>query len=861
MAEIKHTIKVIKGHELDLEMPEKIYEESALMYPAFCKTISAVAQIVSRTHDYHEKQHTCNEQISYDLFTYSGNVIVFDAKWGGGKTRTMLSIGEFLAETKQKYTYSFLKDGGADIQNAKFYTLPPVAPAIMEKGQNILQVVLSRLYSRAQNLLKEQSANFDYRNDNEKFRSRLVRAFEDCLRGINGIKNPGSEDSLSVLSLQELSDGMALRYHFHELIQLILNLSSDGADKKNNFLILQLDDADSQIRYGYEVLEDVCKYLMIPNLIIFMSCEMQFMTKVVMQEHLSHFKESVSNPQILIVNDLLRKSQKYLDKMVPPANVIHLPEIETLIEEKGNEIGLSFVQIVNGEEQSLIPWARESVCNLQNTILMMIYHKTGIVFCKPQGYLHNFIPRTIRGINQMLYTLGAMEDLPRMEDCWSSVQSFANRLEMRNNLEEKNLNDFEDYFMNGWLPAKISNPRDRSFLNDFYHSARKNGAVLALEYFYEKYCKNFSDTIIDGELKDDLKNVQLRHASKFAQVCIDDAIKLLEKSHRTQDDFLLYFSIRTIRTIQCHKMIVQVKKETLTNYKYNKSSIILFDYDPDRTGLPSTYLLNTLVSKQELNRLKEEDGIAIFGLTELSVSKNEKDGTDAQSATEGQSGEASERLYHFLKDYWKTKIENTPEDKDVLRLFKNIMTADSSDGTIRLNVLNLITMDLVLGNKAVNFLTKDKANVIPMQQRAFATQEYALLIAANWEVQERIYKYLTAQDKEMTGDDAKPIKKLFEKMDEIIQGITDHELWDAYQSCFFSSCGEEVKEWTFLYGDPPSFLGRLNQGLNVGKADELYFEVYVNFCAPPNGTPSAQGEETSSQEQKSNDNMTEVEVQ
>ena len=859
MAEKKHTIKVIKGHELDLEMPEKLYEESALMYPAFCKTISAVAQIVSRTHDYHKKQHTNDEQVSYDLFTYSGNVIVFDAKWGGGKTRTMLSMAEFLSENKPNYTYSFLKDGGKVIQNSRFYTLPPVAPAIMEKGQNILQVVLSRLYTRAQNLLKEQSSHFDYRKDNEKSRSELVRAFEDCLRGINGIKNPGSEDSLSVASLQELSDGMALRYHFHELIQLILNLSSDGADKKNNFLILQLDDADSQIRYGYEVLEDVCKYLMIPNLIIFMSCEMQFMTKVVMQEHLSHFKESVSNPRILIVNDLLRKSQKYLDKMVPPSNVIHLPEIEILVEEKGNEIGLLYVEIDNGKEESLISWAPVSTWNLQDTILMMIYRKTGIVFCKPRGYLHNFIPRTIRGINQLLFTLGEMDDLPAIGDCWNDVESFAKHLKTRNDLEEKNLNDFEDYFMNGWLPAKISNPRDRAFLNDFYHSARKNGAVLALEYFYEKYCRNFSDEIIDTELEKKLKGVQSRHASKFAQICIDDALKLLEKSHRTQDDFLLYFSIRAIRTIQCHKMVVCVKKETLIKYELEKPSVILFDYDPERTGLPSTYLLNERVSKQRLNRI--EGKIDILSLTELPIPQNEENGVGTQSTSEEQSGELISDPYQILKKYWKAKVGETPENKDVMRLFKNVMTSDSSDDMMRLNVLNLITMDLVLGNKAVKFLARDKANAIPMQQKIFATQEYALLIAANWDVQERIYKYLTAQDEEMTGSDAKPIKKLFEKMDEIIQGITEHKLWDTYQSSFFDSCIEEVKQWTFLYEDPPSFLGRLNQGLNVQKADDLYFEVYVDSRTPQKATPSSQPEETCPQEKKSNDAMTELEDQ
>lgn len=789
MAEIKYTIKVKKGHELDLEKPEEIQNESALMYPAFCKTISAVEQIIKRTHNYHEKQHTNDEQIANDLFSYSGNVIVFDAKWGGGKTRTMLSITEFLGDrsANQKYTYSFLRDGADNIQNAQFYTLPPVAPAIMERGQNILQIVLSRLYSRAQNILKEHSAHFDYRRDQEQTRANLVRAFEDCLRGINGIKNPGSEDVLSISSLQELSDGMSLRRHFHDLIQLILELSSDSKDKKNNYLILQLDDADSQIKYGYEVLEDVCKYLMIPNLIIFMSCEMQFMAKVVMQEHMVHFKESVNNSRILIVDDLLRKSQKYLDKMVPPANVIHLPEIDTLIEERGNEIALSYVEIIDGKETSLIPWTDTGSWNLQNTILMMIYRKTGIVFCKPSGYLHNFIPRTIRGINQLMYTLGAMKDLPQMDNCWESVQSFADCLKKRNEQEKKNLDAFEDYFMNAWLPAKINNPRDIQFLNSFYHSARRNGAVLALKYFDEKYCRNFSDK----ELSDSLKEVQLRHASKFAQICIDDAIKQLEKSHRTQDDFLLYFSIRTIRTLQCHKMVVKVKEERLEKYYTDKSGIILFDYNPTRTGLPSTYLINDHVSQEVLNSLFCDAPLSVRVFTELNP-KNEKEKSS----------------YEAMEEYWK-KAEGLTDDKAAIKLFKDTMTADSSEDALRLNVLNLITLDLILGSEHINLLVRDSQNTALMQQKAFAAQEYALLIASNWDVQEKVYKYLSVQDEQEEGTPTLP--RLFKKLDKIVRGLTDAKLWKVYQANLFNSCIEEVRDKKFMFGDKDTFYSHFTQ--------------------------------------------------
>ncbi len=787
MAEIKYTIKVKKGHELDLEKPEEIQNESALMYPAFCKTISAVEQIIKRTHNYHEKQHTNDEQIANDLFSYSGNVIVFDAKWGGGKTRTMLSITEFLSDrsANSKYTYSFLRDGANDIQNAQFYTLPPVAPAIMERGQNILQIVLSRLYSRAQNILKEHSTHFNYRRDQEQTRANLVRAFEDCLRGINGIKNPGSEDVLSISSLQELSDGMSLRRHFHDLIQLILELSSDSKDKKNNYLILQLDDADSQIKYGYEVLEDVCKYLMIPNLIIFMSCEMQFMAKVVMQEHMVHFKESVNNSRILIMDDLLRKSQKYLDKMVPPANVIHLPEIDTLIEERGNEIALSYVENINGKETSLIPWSDRDTWNLQNTILMMIYRKTGIVFCKPNGYLHNFIPRTIRGINQLLYTLGSMKDLPQMENCWDSVQSFADCLKQRNKREKKNLEAFEDYFMNAWLPAKINNPRDLQFLNSFYHSARRNGAVLALKYFDEKYCRNFSDK----ELSDSLKEVQLRHASKFAQICIDDAIKQLEKSYRTQDDFLLYFSIRTIRTLQCHKMVVKAKDERLEKYDTNKSGIILFDYNPIRTGLPSTYLMNASVSQMVLNSSFSDANLPVRVYTELHQNGKEKSS------------------YETMKAYWEN-IECSTDAKSAIKLFKDTMTADSSEDALRLNVLNLITLDLILGNENIHLLARDTHNTVLMQQKAFATQEYALLIASNWDVQEKVYKYLSVQDEQ---EETPTLPRLFEKLDEILKGLTDTKLWEAYQANFFNSCSEEARDKKFIFSDNNTFYSHFAQ--------------------------------------------------
>ena len=53
----------------------------------------------------------------------------------------------------------------------------------------------------------------------------------------------------------------AVRNHFWELIRFF-DQHNGG---KETFFVIQLDDVDSQIKYGYQVMDDIRKYLVIPN--------------------------------------------------------------------------------------------------------------------------------------------------------------------------------------------------------------------------------------------------------------------------------------------------------------------------------------------------------------------------------------------------------------------------------------------------------------------------------------------------------------------------------------------------------------------------------------------------------------------
>ena len=707
----KKILTIQRGRELGVHPSDEMVSPKSLLHSAYCQAMQATKEIVKQT----SRFHCCCKPgaggslgnqglLSNCLFSYSNNIIAFSAPRGGGKTHTMLSFARILQD--KKYTDKELKD-------INFYIIPPICPSILEKGQNALHIILSRLYSYAEEeLFHQRTKRFFY--EDEELERKLYGAFHRCLLGLNGLKFPAKEPVDDFSTLQVTGDGIALQQHFYELIQNILAIVTGNGTPQDSYLVLQLDDTDSQIDRSYEVFEDIRKYLQIPNLIILMSVDMELMLDVVLEKYLGQFS-NLSQSRLGVgprtddmERELSRICQKYIDKLIPPSHLVQIISLEKCLESYGECLELRYCYD-DKNEQAVFRWPGDVHWSAEITVLMLIFRKTGVIFTKPKSYIHNIVPTTYRGLNQLLFLLSTMEDVPEMTADGASsgaaigtVDGFVQALSRQIPVLARNLELFSNYFINSWISAKIKLADDRAFLRELQQIAPKYRVAVALDYLAKRYPEQEYLAVRSPEY-----------------IVMERCIKKLLKIHRTQEDFLLFFAIHTIFTLESHRTVLRKKREGILRYSDKLNKPLAFDYDPKSTALPETYLLDDNLQKQELtvdgHKIQVKDGTV-----------GDEDFKNRRSAFLGKLKNNESGPFEFV---WDCLICNDEHGQPALN-FVNFITLLLRIGADSLNV------DIVDGKRQV-VTEKQK---LDLQWRVYQIQEAALLIATNWDVQYRLRK-------------------------------------------------------------------------------------------------------------------------
>lgn len=598
----KYVLKVRRGEELSLYRPEEICNKESIMRPSYEKAMRALMRIMCQTKRFHtESEYYDGDVDIYELenrlFSYSGNIIAFAASRGGGKTATMLSFSNILNKGFGRHSAdspvdnSFLNDKKNDkedqpdawLSRCTFIPLTPIAPAVLEGDQNILYVVLSRLYRYAERLLSERARSDRVR---EVQKNEILRSFQSVLSGINGIKRPEKTHPGDLAGMQDVCDGLSLSRHFYDLVQKILKLAVGDKNPWDKYLVIQLDDADSQMEKVYEVLEDVRKYLMIPNLVILMSVDQKCMSDVVFQDNLRCFPDLIKIDTDRLSRDLSRIANKYIDKLIPPTHMIQLPQLDQVVIQWGDMLRL---QYTDEKDKHVYEWMNDKDLDFQTAILMLIYRKTGILFVKPGHYLHNIVPRTLRGFVQLLSLLDSMPDIPKLE--FSDVVAYAESIQGQSEILAINQRRFTEYFKKSWLNVKITNLQDLDFLRKLADTASANRIRLVVKYLCKRY------------------DVRLVRA-----VCgredLDQLMWELDQVNRTEDHFRLMFAIRTLFTLDSHQHILKLKRETARAYQIDpkENKVLMFDLQPDNIKAPRKLVIDEAASECKI----EENKIAVY---------------------------------------------------------------------------------------------------------------------------------------------------------------------------------------------------------------------------------------------------------
>lgn len=556
--------QIIQGQEHKFAITSDITDEEEFLYPAFKQALDSLGKIIDNA----ERFDTTSE---IELYGYSQNIITFSGVRGMGKTSAMVSFSQAMEAGR-------LPDG---FKSCRFVVLPPVDPTIMEQHQNIVKLLLSRMYKLAENTWRKAERTH-YRNVTDAKKNDLLLLFNECLSSLDAIKNTDTSSANNLSAISRISDSSILKQKLHNLVSELLAFTKQN-DSRNDFLVIQLDDTDTSTSNCYEILEDLRKFLSIPNVIILMATDMKLLRTVILQHYVDEFASSRKEETISIAQ-LEKMESKYIDKIIPPTNAVHLPKLDECVVNYSDVLKLSYVDsskagnlLFDGQNDNT-----EQYLSAQELILRYIYRKTGIVFVASSTHYHNIIPTTLRGLSQFLAVLSSMEDIPPVAD-FDDQQKFRASLQNYIKVAEQNVNRFEKYFLNEWAEAKLTQ-KQAGLIANIANSDPKSRFRNIAEYVRSLYKSSTMD--YESEEKNDDRKLlnNIKDYSSFINF-----LNSCENNYNQSTDVYFFFAIKTCLTILYHKTALFRMRRTVENS--NEKKPIIFDFSPDKTLFPDVFII------------------------------------------------------------------------------------------------------------------------------------------------------------------------------------------------------------------------------------------------------------------------------
>lgn len=337
------------------------------------------------------------------------NLICFLGDRGTGKTSAMLSFMEALKDyyyidKGSKLFYSFKLNGKNT--NISFLCLDHIDASLLESGEDLFEVILTMMYHKLVDLERD---NYLYKDNFDYQKKEMLRKFEKTFAGIRNLKkrnatDEGFEEYGSYMStMKSMAVSMTLKREFEVLVQLYLdlihfkkeaNVSAGWENGRKPYLVITIDDMDLNIESGYEMLEQIHRYLMIPQVIVLLAIDDIQMREICERHFWGLYRQ---NPNTLRMEEWQERVQstarQYMNKVLPIYRRIYMPRLQDM---KG------IVQIKQND-------------GLQDSIKKFLLHKiarkVSVCFDLCGKKQHFYEPKDIRGIISLCQALDYLEDL------------------------------------------------------------------------------------------------------------------------------------------------------------------------------------------------------------------------------------------------------------------------------------------------------------------------------------------------------------------------------------------------------------------------------------------------------------------
>lgn len=646
-------IRILAGQEHRILDNQDITDQDSLMYPAFSAALDALAGIVKYSDTWNQRDKSNNRK-SDGFYGYSNNILAFCAPRGQGKTSAMLSFSAAIERGVSPEEKNKKSEKLEDIcRNHYFHALPPIDPTMLSEGESVIQLVLGKLFHEISKLWESpqrREGPWDTAAWQETEKFKILEEFKACYHGLFRInKQSGQEkNSDDFEKMLTASDIFQLKERLHNIILYFFRLS--GCAFQESFLLIQLDDTDMQMEHAYSILEEVRKYLAIPNVVVLMATHLDQLRTLITQQFAVQLHEP---PQIggQFAATTRRMAAKYLDKLIPASQTVYLP---TMRLRRDTEQKLMLV--IEREEKPKI-----GPVDLENEMFSLIYEKTGLAFIRHDNYMHNLLPTTLRGLQHLYRLLNQMEDLekPRAIDFANDgarkeqLREYCNGMRAYLQKKYRNLLLFESYFLNDWCSSKVA-AEDWKLLKEIDSTASIRRLLYAVQRLNERHDSNKRETncspvvvwslsakekpnvqqILDQIASIRPKESKASHAHRTENdvktVFTQLIVFLSEEARRcvTEEDYLFLFAVETYFSIQLNKLAIvdqiasmddllgQIEKDVFTE------SLFLYDF---RQLAGHLYGDSALPKKITPAQFKKEFETLINGLNDASQTDHSKE--------------------------------------------------------------------------------------------------------------------------------------------------------------------------------------------------------------------------------------------
>ena len=341
------------------------------------------------------------------------------------------------------------------------------------------------------------------------------------------------DDDLEALS--SLSAAIDLRTSMYDLIDKFMKYMG----KENAILLIPVDDIDLHSKAATIMVEQIRKYLVLPNVLVVMAMKIDQLAKL---KRLQYSTEYRDDKQTLNDKDLDEMVDRYITKLVPYNHRVYMPE-STVYWDAGLHI--------NQKNSSCYKF--ESV---RQAVPELIFRKTRYLFYNSAVKTSFIVPDNLRELRQIIRLLVDMKDYWQYDGDGKIIAEEYNNKEV-----------FKKYLFESWVKNHLDADSQEGIKEFASISEAIQINATALRIIRDKFEKDMYFVPKDSAISNILKS-----NNQVYNIAIGDVLAIIDFMERkdiTLEQLHFLFMIKTIYSMRLYEFYDQYIEELNDNKEFN----------------------------------------------------------------------------------------------------------------------------------------------------------------------------------------------------------------------------------------------------------------------------------------------------